>query len=67
MPILSVPWIIGLLYDLYEHHNKNGDVTAREVFGITGAYLQVFKLLAFIFAVPVAFYVASLYFKTIKF
>lgn len=41
MPILSVPWIIGLLYDLYEHHNKNGDVTAREVFGITGAYLQV--------------------------
>ena len=42
MPILSIPWIIGLLYDLYEE-SVEGDISSevREVLGITGAYLQV--------------------------
>jgi len=42
MPILSVPWIIGLLYDLYEEPKVySTESEVKMIFGITGAYLQV--------------------------
>lgn len=42
MPILSLPWIFGLLYDLYQDKEVEGiNGRLRTIIGITGAYFQV--------------------------